>query len=104
MFTTFSPSSCFKKIGVWVHFDDFLLEQYGIVLVYFYEHALRRAYKPDDNLLPREAIEQVLKQHKLINMESFLGYFYLWQSHNGRGLPHTPYLNGMVSKEDPILL
>jgi len=56
-----------------------LLEQYGIVLRYFYESALSWAYIPDDNPLPKEAINQALQQQKGIDLESFLGYFHLWR-------------------------
>jgi hypothetical protein len=49
------------------------------MLRYFYESALSWAYEPDNNPLPREAIEQVLQQQKMIDMESFLGYFFLWR-------------------------
>jgi len=62
-----------------VQFDDMLLQQYGIVLDFFYTNALRWAYEPDDNPLPMEDIHQVLEQHKQIDKDSFLGYFYLWR-------------------------
>jgi hypothetical protein len=42
-----------------VHFDDF--EQFNIVLGYLYKHALRWAYEPNDNPMPREAAKQVLE-------------------------------------------
>jgi hypothetical protein len=67
------------------------------VLGYFYEHALRWAYELDDNLLPREAVEQVLEKHKMINMESFLGYFYLWK-YSSTTLPlPLPQLERIIS-------
>ncbi len=65
--------------GVWVHFDDCLLQDYGIVLKYIYEHALSWAYDPYEISLPKEEIVQVLDNHKTINLETFLGYFYLWR-------------------------
>ena len=37
------------------------------------------AYIPDDNPLPKEAINQALQQQKGIDLESFLGYFHLWR-------------------------
>jgi hypothetical protein len=48
-------------------------------MLYFFEVALSWAYLPDDNPLPKEDIEQVLVNHKTLDMESFLGNFYLWQ-------------------------
>jgi hypothetical protein len=51
---------------------------YDILMLYFYETALSWAYQPDDNPLPKEDIEQVLASHKTLDMESFLGHFYLW--------------------------
>jgi len=83
----FTSSFHFNIIGVWVHFDEFLFEQYGIVLEYFYKHALRWAYEPKDNLLRREANKQVHEQHKMINMESFLGPLYLWPCSSTIRLP-----------------
>jgi hypothetical protein len=66
------------------------------VLGYFYKHALRWAYEPDDNPLPREAVEQVLGQHKMINMESFLGYLYLWQYSSTRLPLPLPQLERII--------
>ena len=66
-------------LGVWVHFNEGLLQDYGIVLKYFYEHSLNWAYEPDDNPLPKRDIEHVIEENKSIDMESFLGYFFLWK-------------------------
>ena len=61
-----------------VHFDQGLLMAYDILMLYFYEVALSWAYQPNDNPLPKQDIEHVLAHHKTLNMESFLGHFYLW--------------------------
>jgi hypothetical protein len=39
------------------------------MLRYFYDSALSWAYEPDNNPLPREAIEKVLQQQKMFDME-----------------------------------
>lgn len=50
------------------------------MLRYFYESALHWEYEPnDDNSPPKDAISRVLQQHKLIGMENFFGYFFLWR-------------------------
>jgi hypothetical protein len=48
------------------------------VLKFFYAQSLSRAYKPDNPLL-RHDIELVLNDHKGLDVESFMGYFHLWQ-------------------------
>ncbi len=64
--------------GVWVRFDDGLLEAYGIVLEYLFRHALSWAYEPD-NPQQRPDLERVLADNKYIDAESFMGYFHLWR-------------------------
>jgi hypothetical protein len=66
-----------------------LLEDYGTVLKFCYEHALRRAYEPNDNLLPMQCIEHVLSSHKLIDHESFFLHLNLWRYISTKiGLPN----------------
>jgi len=55
-----------------------MLSDYGYLIDYFYETSLSWAYNPDNNPLPQEDIEQVLAHHKNLDMEAFLGHFYLW--------------------------
>ncbi len=57
---TFSNAYFFNKTGVWVHFDQLLLQDYGDVLKYCYEHSLSWAYEQVNNPLPKEDIEKVL--------------------------------------------
>jgi hypothetical protein len=64
--------------GVWIHFESLLQWSYGTVLKFFYEQALSWAYEPN-HPLPRQDIELALADHKALDVESFLGYFYLWQ-------------------------
>jgi hypothetical protein len=47
------------------------------MLKYMYEHSLSWAYEPYQ--IPKDEIVQVLSNHKTINLETFLGYFYLWR-------------------------
>jgi hypothetical protein len=47
-------------------------------MLYFFEVALSWVYLPDDNSVTKKDIEQVLVNHKTLDMESFLGHFYLW--------------------------
>jgi hypothetical protein len=52
---------------------------YGTLLKFFYEHTLKWAYQADDSLLPKQEIEFILSSHKSVDIEAFLGYFYLWK-------------------------
>jgi hypothetical protein len=72
-------TSFINLIGLWVYFDPKIKEDYGTVLRYFYEHSLKWAYSPDDNQLPKEEIQHILSSHKTLDMEGFLGYFFLWR-------------------------
>jgi hypothetical protein len=56
-----------------------MLSEYDILIDYFYETSLSWAYNMDNNPLPQEDIEQVLTHHKNLDMEAFLGLFYLWR-------------------------
>jgi hypothetical protein len=55
-----------------------LLEDYDLILSFFYNRALKWAYEPNDNPLPVQQIECILVDHKLLDKESFFGTFHLW--------------------------
>jgi hypothetical protein len=71
-----------------------LLQDYGDVLKYCYEHALNWAYEQADNPLPKEDIEKVFADNKTINIESFLGNLYLW-SYISKNMPFANPTIGM---------
>jgi hypothetical protein len=75
---TFSNAPFRYKTGVWVHFDQIVLQGHGDVLKYCYEHALIWTNEQADNPILKEDIEEVLADNTTINIESFLGYFYQW--------------------------
>ncbi len=64
--------------GVWIHFESLLQWSYGTVLKFFYEQALSWAYEPN-HPIPRQDIDLALADHKALDIESLLGYFYLWR-------------------------
>jgi len=64
--------------GLWVHFSDSLLDSYGTLLDFLYRHSLRWAYEAD-NQMEMPNFEHVLAGNKSIDVESFLGFFYLWK-------------------------
>ena len=61
-----------------MHFDEYLLLDYGVVLRYIYRTALSWAYESDIPF-PKSDVEEVLKHVKGANCDSFVGLFYLWR-------------------------
>lgn len=66
------------RAGVWVHFDEDLLVDYGDVLRYIYRTALSWAYEREAPF-PKEEVEEALKSFKNVDYDSFIGLFYLWR-------------------------
>jgi len=81
---------------VWVYFNEKVREDYGTVLRYFYEHSLKWAYNPRDIPFPKEEIQYVLSTQKKLDMEGFLGYFYLWSYASTRLTLPIPHLERII--------
>jgi hypothetical protein len=62
--------------GVWVYFEDHLLQDYGEVLSYIYKTALSWAYEPEVQF-PKEGMEIALKGLKNVDSKSFASFFHL---------------------------
>jgi hypothetical protein len=98
LFVTNNIYICFLVCaGVLVYFDPILIRDYGIVLKYFYRNSFRWAYEAGDNPLPMQDLQFVLLNHKSVDMEAFLGYFYLWKYVSTQMPLPIPQLEQIVS-------